>query len=717
MGKVYLGRSVGGQLVAVKVIRREVAADPQFRARFRREVAAAQKVNGLYTAYVVDADAAAEEPWLATAYIDGPSLAEAVRERGPLSHASVARLGAALAEGLSKIHDVGLVHRDLKPSNVLLARDGPRIIDFGIAWSADTTTLTPEDRVVGSPGYMSPEQAESEREGEVGPPSDIFSLGAVLCYAATGRGPWGSGSTATLVYRAVHEEPNLGRLPSEIAPLVAQCLAKNPTARPVPGEILDALDHLERTFYGGYGRPREDYWRHLSDLTSAEDPDLYPLYPFQPRGTHAGHTILGRGNGAVLVEPEAARDLRSAAEYASRDGRDTGGLVYGCAWRDDEGTYLVVEGFLEASPRRAGKHRATRGDAFTLSAVGLRLLREDAARMYAAVVELGWWRTLPGPGKFGPRDFATQGALVGPGGVGLLVFGSGHEWGTAYLGPDGQALAPAVAEPGEDAERRTATLTQGASSPRARTPDATGEPLRLPLRAVPSDTPPRDTAEAGPAPATAGATSGPAAARAPRVRYAGFHQAGRAGEEAGSSPEGGTPAVAIPFAAPTGDGPGAADDQDGLLYGETSPYVPVVWPAPVAPPGTAPGARETDAPRGPGADAGPEPTFEPAPTAVSGLPPTRRRTVLTPTQQPAGRRVISPVAVVPSLDRGAKRANPSYVGPKIPTDVKLVVGALVVAIILAAVIIGTLSGSLLVTGIVGGVALLLTVIVIGLSRI
>jgi hypothetical protein len=228
MGRVYLARSPGGRPVAVKAIRAELAADAEFRARFRREVAAARRVNGLYTAVVVDADTDGLVPWLATAHVDGPSLADAVRDGGPLSGSSLLGLAAGLAEGLAAIHAVGLVHRDLKPSNVLLAGDGPRIIDFGIAWSAELSSLTGTDALVGSPGYMSPEQAEPG--GEVGPASDVFTLSAMLCYAATGHGPWGTGSVSALIFRVVHLEPGLGDVPAEIRDLIARCLAKDRTA-------------------------------------------------------------------------------------------------------------------------------------------------------------------------------------------------------------------------------------------------------------------------------------------------------------------------------------------------------------------------------------------------------------------------------------------------------------------------------------------------------
>ena len=238
MGQVFLGQSPGGRLVAVKLIRADLAAEPEFRARFAREVAAARHVSGMFTAAVVDADPAGRQPWLVTAYVPGPSLADAVARHGPLPIRSVLTLAAGLAEGLGAIHTEGMVHRDLKPSNVLLADDGPRIIDFGISRAADATALTRADLVVGSPGFMSPEQAQGQ---EVGPASDIFSLGALLAFAATGEGPFGAGSATALLYRVVHDRPATGRLPGQIRPLVEECLAKDPLRRPTTDQLLAGL--------------------------------------------------------------------------------------------------------------------------------------------------------------------------------------------------------------------------------------------------------------------------------------------------------------------------------------------------------------------------------------------------------------------------------------------------------------------------------------------
>jgi serine/threonine protein kinase len=242
MGHVYLARSPGGRAVAIKVIRPELAGKRGFRARFAREVAAARGVSGMFTAAVVDADPDAVLPWMATAYVEGPSLADAVEEHGPLAPGAVLSLAAGLAEGLQAIHDAGLVHRDLKPSNVLLAKDGPRVIDFGIAWAREEEgtgdRLTDAGMVVGSPGFISPEQAMGRA---VLPASDVFSLGAVLAYAASGTEPFGYGVTQALMYRVVHEPPDLSLVPARLRRLVGSCLAKEPGHRPTMIQLLDQL--------------------------------------------------------------------------------------------------------------------------------------------------------------------------------------------------------------------------------------------------------------------------------------------------------------------------------------------------------------------------------------------------------------------------------------------------------------------------------------------
>ncbi|MFD5014771.1 serine/threonine-protein kinase [Streptomyces chartreusis] len=239
MGRVYLGRSAGGRTVAVKIVHPHFALDEEFRARFRREVEAARRVGGAWTAPVLDADPEAPVPWVATAYAAGPSLTSAVADSGALPPPSVRALGAGLAEALAAVHELGLVHRDVKPSNVLLTLDGPLLIDFGIARAMDgTASLTSTGVSIGSPGYMSPEQILGK--GATGA-ADVFSLGAVLAYAATGEPPFSGDSSAALLYKVVHEEPELDALDDELRELVAACLVKDPGARPAPGEVARRL--------------------------------------------------------------------------------------------------------------------------------------------------------------------------------------------------------------------------------------------------------------------------------------------------------------------------------------------------------------------------------------------------------------------------------------------------------------------------------------------
>lgn len=229
MGVVYLGSDKKGQRVALKVIRPDLAEDQEFRSRFAREVSAARRIRGGCTARLVAADLDAERPWFATQYVPGPSLHDKVADEGPLGAADAAAVGAALSEGLVAVHEAGVVHRDLKPSNILLSPKGPRIIDFGIAWATGASTLTHVGTAVGSPGFLAPEQV---RGAAVTPATDVFSLGATLAYASTGDSPFGHGSSEVMLYRVVHEEPQLHGVPDALAPLVRACLAKDPEERP-----------------------------------------------------------------------------------------------------------------------------------------------------------------------------------------------------------------------------------------------------------------------------------------------------------------------------------------------------------------------------------------------------------------------------------------------------------------------------------------------------
>ncbi|MET9723783.1 serine/threonine-protein kinase [Streptomyces zaomyceticus] len=249
MGRVYLGRSESGRTVAVKVVKPEYARDPEFRRRFAREVRAARSVGGEWTAAVLDADIEAAVPWVSTQYVPGPDLHTVVsRDYGPLPEHSVRTLANRLARALQDIHGAGLVHRDLKPSNVLVTVDGPRVIDFGIARALDAlagdTVLTRTGAIVGSPGFMSPEQVRGE---ELTPASDVFCLGAVLVHAATGRSPFGGtsdGGPHALMFRVVQEEPDVQGVPDTLAGLVRACLSKDPAARPAPRQIAEATGDL-----------------------------------------------------------------------------------------------------------------------------------------------------------------------------------------------------------------------------------------------------------------------------------------------------------------------------------------------------------------------------------------------------------------------------------------------------------------------------------------
>jgi outer membrane protein assembly factor BamB len=239
MGTVYLGRSPAGLPVAVKVVHAELAAEPSFRTRFAREVTAARAVSGAFTAPVIDADPNASSPWLVTAFLPGMTLHDAIAGYGPFPVPAVYALAASLAEALVSVHRAGVVHRDLKPANVILAPDGPRLIDFGIAHAADAAVVTRTGSLIGSPGFLSPEQAVG---GATGPASDVFAFGAVLTFAATGEGPFGRGSAPALIYWVVHDPPRLEGVPDpELRALIAECLDKDPMSRPYPVALLERL--------------------------------------------------------------------------------------------------------------------------------------------------------------------------------------------------------------------------------------------------------------------------------------------------------------------------------------------------------------------------------------------------------------------------------------------------------------------------------------------
>jgi len=237
MGRVYLAQLPDGQQFALKMIHQFLSDDVQFRRRFHREVLAAQRVTGAHTAALVDADPDARPPWMAVEYVDGPTLTELIEHGGPLTLASSVRLASGMARALISIHAAGLVHRDLKPSNVLMGADGARLIDFGIAQASGASSLTMTGLVTGSAGFMSPEQATAEHVTEA---SDVFALGTVLYFAATGRRPFGEGSIISVTYRVVHADPELSLIRDDgLRELIANCLMKDPRRRPTPQQVYE----------------------------------------------------------------------------------------------------------------------------------------------------------------------------------------------------------------------------------------------------------------------------------------------------------------------------------------------------------------------------------------------------------------------------------------------------------------------------------------------
>ncbi|MFJ4890757.1 serine/threonine-protein kinase [Streptomyces sp. NPDC088788] len=320
MGVVYLGSDRRGQRVALKVIRPDLAEDQEFRSRFAREVSAARRIRGGCTARLVAADLEADRPWFATQYVPGPSLHDKVAEEGPLSAADVAAVGAALSEGLVAVHEAGVVHRDLKPSNILLSPKGPRIIDFGIAWATGASTLTHVGTAVGSPGFLAPEQV---RGAAVTPATDVFALGATLAYAATQDSPFGQGSSEVMLYRVVHEEPQLQGVPDALAPLVRACLAKDPEERPSTLQLSLRLKEIAAREAQGMPDVRPPAPRNDPDRPSGRLAEQYAEQRTQrrPQGTPPPRTGGTSGGSRSGTRPAPARNTgRSGSRPAPRSG-------------------------------------------------------------------------------------------------------------------------------------------------------------------------------------------------------------------------------------------------------------------------------------------------------------------------------------------------------------------------------------------------------------
>ncbi|MFF3837552.1 protein kinase [Streptomyces sp. NPDC001930] len=248
MGTVFLAQADSGRPVALKIVHEQFAADAEFRTRFRQEIRAARRVSGAFTAPVVDADPDAARPWMATTYVPGRTLRSLVEAEGPLSGPELRLLAVGLVEALRDMHRVRVIHRDLKPDNVLVTEDGPRVIDFGISRAADHQTLTVTGRILGTPPFMSPEQLSTPHR--VTPASDVFSLGAVLVYATTGRGPFDAGSPYMTAYNVVHEPPEVAELSGTVREIVQWCLAKDPGERPGPEDLLSAFREAPEQEWG-----------------------------------------------------------------------------------------------------------------------------------------------------------------------------------------------------------------------------------------------------------------------------------------------------------------------------------------------------------------------------------------------------------------------------------------------------------------------------------
>jgi hypothetical protein len=315
MGRVYLGMSPAGRAVAIKIVRSDLADDAEFLRRFGQEVSAARAVSGIYTAPVVASGLNERPPWLATAFVPGPSLDQVVSEHGPLPEPALWPLLAGLVEALQAIHACGVVHRDLKPANVLLATDGPRVIDFGISRAADGTALTATGVVFGTPGYMSPEQAEGR---PAGPPSDVFALGCVIAYAAGGAGPFGTGTAAAVLYRVVHADAILDAVPAGLRQIVAGCVAKDPADRPTPAALAAALAARDR----GTGPSAVAFWpRSVTGVIAAyqarlEQETKGPDALARGTAVHNPVTMSGPGVRAGAYDPGGAAPAASAAPAA-----------------------------------------------------------------------------------------------------------------------------------------------------------------------------------------------------------------------------------------------------------------------------------------------------------------------------------------------------------------------------------------------------------------
>ena len=479
MGRVYLAFTRGGRPVAIKVVRAEFGDDEDFRDRFRQEVLAAQRVHGLYTAQVLDADPDARQPWLATAYVPGMSLRQAVTDHGPLPEESVFLLVAGIAEALQAIHAAGIVHRDLTPSNVILAADGPRVIDFGIARAAAAPALTRSGIRVGSPRFMAPEQARGQ---PTTPPVDVFALGSLATYAAAGRPPFGSGAALAVLYRVLNEPPDLDGCPPDLRPLIARCLAKDPALRPQPGEIIDTC--RARTADGALAFERSWLPAAVSAVGAGA---LASLIPAMGSGLHdasAGESTFP-GDGSYSGPGSEGEDTFSGEVRDPPEPQPKGPAGDGSPPRAPQPEELAGEGSAPSAPQPYGS--------------------DDGGSTPGALQPEPTAAGPDQPGDDQPR--AARKTVVGWSAAAALVAAA------AVL----IALLPHLISPGAGDHRPRAGAAPGSGGPAVRAHHTAaakgalvGSPLAGPDRS-PSAARPRPDSLASPAPAISPSAAGPAA--------------------------------------------------------------------------------------------------------------------------------------------------------------------------------------------------------------
>ncbi|MFF5006177.1 protein kinase [Streptomyces phaeochromogenes] len=521
MGRVYLSHTPGGRAVAVKVIRPELAENAEFRKRFQAEVASASRVHGLYTAPVVDSDTEGSVPWCATAYVPGPSLADAIRDHGPLPVDTVLRLIAGVAEALQAVHREGIVHRDLKPSNVLLADDGPRVIDFGVARAADATSVTQSGMALGTVAYMAPEQALG---GEAAPSADVFALGQTAVFASTGRGAFGDGDAHAVLYRVVHEQPDLGHVPDEIRELVERCLRKPAAERPSVEEVIRSVQTIqahrgdEARYTSGAWLPGELVAGIAARAEGAHQAQAQAqAEPEQPPGAHGSGGFGAAGSGGFGAASSGGFGAAGSGDFGAAGSGGAFGPV-GSGGFGPAAAYSPTSPSHSAQPHPAQPH---------------------AAQSHAALPGPFVMGNPAAPGAYTPPPWpqpqepaAAQTSPVTTEGAGRRA----RPWmlsAAAVVLVAGGAAAALLLVPadGDKDDSRAAEVAASQSAPKAeKAPSASGSPSAKASKkpkstksALPSGPSGPATPTQAPNPAAPAASSEPAAPKAPApVTYSGI---------------------------------------------------------------------------------------------------------------------------------------------------------------------------------------------------